>query len=141
MEPTKPASEEPTASSPIDYRKGPTYRNEYANNAFLEPSTWDLKINFGQLDQSIAPNVVIQHTGITLPWNQVKVLSYFLQLHLLSYEQQNGRVTMGKNIIKPVPPPDKATAPNFAKAMGAYKAFKKLYDEFLAANPEAAPDE
>ncbi len=141
MEPTKPAPEEPTASEPIDYRKTATFRNEYANNAFLEPSVWDLKINFGQLEQSIGPNVVVQHTGISMPWNQVKVFSYFLRLHVLAYEQENGRIRMAKNIIRPVPIPDKKTAKNFSKAMERHKIIMQLYEDFMAANPEAKPEE
>ncbi len=141
MEPTTPAPEEPTASSPIDYRKTPTFKNEYANNVFLEPSVWDLKLNFGQLEQSIAPNVVAQHTGISMPWNQVKVFSYFLQLHLLAYEQENGRIRVAKNIVKPVLAPDKKTTKNFPEAMEKHRAIMKLYEDFMAANPEAHPGE
>ncbi|MGB2607143.1 MAG: hypothetical protein WBC78_26295, partial [Candidatus Sulfotelmatobacter sp.] len=73
--------------------------------------------------------------------NQVKVFSYFLQLHLLAYEQENGRIRVAKNIVKPVLAPDKKTTKNFPEAMEKHRAIMKLYEDFMAANPEAHPGE
>ncbi len=137
--PLKPTSETQEASTPreIDYRKSDSYRNEYANNTFLEHSAWDLKFNFGQLDQSIGPTAVIQHTGISMPWNQVKILVYFLQIHLATYETLNGRIKIPRDVITPLPMPDKETIKNYPNSMDIYKAMNKIYEEFMAANPEA----
>jgi hypothetical protein len=131
--------EPPTGSSvpPIDYRKTENFRNEYANNIFLEPTAWELKFNFGQTDQSLGLNVITQHTGIAIAWNQVKVLAYFLQIHLAAYETVNGRIKIPKNVINPATPPDKETVTKEPQTVELYKAMIKVYDEFMAANPEA----
>jgi hypothetical protein len=38
--------------------KSEDFREVYANQVSFEPSTWDLKINFGLLDQSTTPHTV-----------------------------------------------------------------------------------
>jgi len=130
--PAKPPSED------VNYQRSESYRNEYANNTFLEHSAWDLKFNFGQLDQSIGPNVVVQHTGITMPWLQVKVLLYFLQIHLATYETLNGRIKVPGGVINPVSSPDKEMAQDYPSSVDIYKVMNKIYEDFMAANPEAA---
>ena len=67
---------------------------EYANNVHFEPSAWDLKIIFGQLDQSSGKPDVDWHTAVTLPWPQVKLLAYYLQVALFSYETENGKINI-----------------------------------------------
>jgi hypothetical protein len=97
----------------------------YANYSHIESSIWDAKILFGQTDQAMGNTVPI-NSAVTLPWPQLKVLSYFLSVHVLAYETDNGRIVIPQGII---PPP----SPN--------ATFKELYDKFIAANPEAAPKE
>jgi hypothetical protein len=98
----------------------------YANYCHLESSLWDIRINFGQTDQSLGANTVPINTAVTLPWPQLKVLSYFLRVHLAGYEADNGRIKIPPGIV-PEPSP---TA-----------VFREIYDEFIATNPEAAPKE
>ena len=130
----KPESEK---TPPIDFRKTEPFLREYSNHVLLENSAWDLKLTFGQTDQSISPMTVVQHSAITMPWSQVKVLTYFLQFHLLAHEAMLGHVPVPQNTIPAVPPPDKDTAEQFPNAVELNKALCKLRDEFMAANPEA----
>jgi hypothetical protein len=104
----------------------------------METSTWDMKLIFGELDQSLGPQLVVQHTAITIPWTYVKILGYLLQLHLVQHENTNGRVLVPKGIITPIPTGkpkelDNVSDENFAVA-------RKLYEEFISANPEAVPE-
>jgi hypothetical protein len=130
----------PTTQSAIEYTRIDDFVSRYANNTFLESSLWDLKIVFGQNDQNVGQNAVVQHTAITLSWAQVKVLSYFLQANLLSHETVNGRVKLSSSLISPLPDelPRDAIEQN-PKAREIHAAVKSLYDGFIAANPEAAP--
>src|ERR1700680_2074736 len=94
--------EDKITKSAIDYRKTDDFAAGYANNVFLEGSLWDLKLVFGQNDQQIGQNAVVQHTAITIPWPQIKVLTYFLQNHLAAHEIANGRLIIPPNVIPPV---------------------------------------
>jgi hypothetical protein len=117
---------EPAVSVPaaeiVRQRTG-DFVNRYANYSHIESSVWDSKIIFGQTDLPMG-NTVPVHTAVTLPWPQLKVLSYFLSVHIAGYEADNGRIKVPSGIIPTLPP----TSP-----------FWKLYEEFMATNPEAGP--
>jgi hypothetical protein len=127
-----PAPKQPV--SQITYKQDENFFGEYANNIRFEGSNWDLKLMFGELDQSGAPNVVTQKFSVTVPWAQVKVMHYFLSLHLLSHEADYGRLVIPAGIIAPWP----KEVPEGAKP-DVWKEAAKLYEAFIAENPEAAP--
>ncbi len=79
----------------------------YANNTFLEPSVWDLKIFFGQWYSKPG---VDWHTAVVLPWAQVKLLSHYLQVNLAVYEAQNGTVHIPPSTAPTAPPPEGSTS-------------------------------
>jgi hypothetical protein len=130
----------PISKSQIEFSKSTDFNSAYANNVALESSFWDLKLIFGQNDPQIGPQAVVQHTAITLPWNQAKVLKYFLDSNIAGYEAVNGRIVLAPGIIPPVPaePPREFIKEN-PKAEEIYAAIKENYDAFIAANPDAAP--
>jgi hypothetical protein len=128
------------AKSGVQYRRIAEFAEEYANNTLFETSNWDMKIIFGQLDQSLGPNVVLQHTAITMPWPQVKVLVYFLSLNLLFHEARAGRVQILAGLV----PDMSQRMPKELREEGitseeTWRAAQKLYEDFIAANPEADP--
>jgi hypothetical protein len=125
--------------SAIEYSKADDFATAYANNVFFESSLWDLRLIFGQNDQQISLNAVVQHTAITMPWPQVKLMTYFMETCLLAHEIQNGRIQIPPNLIPPVPaePPKELQTPTL---LAIHKAFKAHYDTFIAATPEAAPE-
>src|ERR1039458_2007984 len=87
----------------VVHKRGENFIDRYANNVFFESSAWDLKLIFGSVDQSIAPNHVTQHTGMSLSWAQVKVLIFLLRFQLLSHEARLGRVRLPAGIVNPIP--------------------------------------
>ena len=115
-------------STSLDHRKGEEFARYYANNVYFESNAWDLTIKFGQSDPSQGPNVIVQHAAVTLPWPQIKVMLYFLQLHFMAYEADHGRCKVPKGVI-PAPP----------SGADSGSMFRQFYDDFIAANPEAAP--
>lgn len=129
---TQESSEEKKKEG-ITYTKADDFRSEYANNSFFQFSNWDLKIIFGELDQSKGPNDVIQKVAITLPWPQAKVLHYYLTLNLMTQENLNQRIVIPAGIISAFPdePPQGTDPKTFRKA-------KEFYDKFIEENPEAA---
>jgi hypothetical protein len=123
----------------IDFSKSQDFANTYANNVFFESSFWDLRMIFGQNDQQLGLNAVVQHTAVTIPWPQVKVMKYFLDSHLLTYETQNGRIHIPPNIIPAVPDElPKEVEELDPKAREIWDAVKATYDSFIKANPEAS---
>jgi hypothetical protein len=126
--------------SAIEFSRATDFANVYANNVLFESSLWDLRLIFGQNDQQISQNAVVQHTAITIPWPQVKVMKYFLESQLISHEIQNGRVQIPPNVIPPVPnEPPKEILKLDPKMPEIFAALKANYEAFIAANPEAYP--
>jgi hypothetical protein len=128
---------DPKESAPVattQYQRIEDFYEAYANNVLLEQSVWDLKLIFGQLDQSGGKTATIQlHTAITLPWAQAKILSYWLRGHLDAYEITNGKIPIPSSII-----PSELTAPSEEikksepNAERIYALFNKLRNELVA---------
>ena len=134
----KSDSKEP-AQPRLDLRREEDFTLKYANHIATEPNGWDVKLIFGRVDLSAGPNVVFQHSAVSLPWPTVKSLIYLLQLQLIAYEGTNGHVPFPWGGILEVPRslPDKL-ARSVPNAEAIHGRILKLYDEFMAANPEAA---
>ena len=95
----------------------------YANHVRFEASSWDFKLLFGQLQQHGGQTQIEWRTAMTLPWRQVKLMSYFLQLNLALYELENGKIQLPKNIM---PEPLVATGEHAEKIN---RFATKLFDE------------
>jgi hypothetical protein len=129
-----------TPQPAIEYSRVDDFVSAYANNVFFESSLWDLKLIFGQNDQHVSSNAVVQHTSITLPWPQVKLMMYLMGNNLLAHEIQNGRVHLAPNLITPLPDaPEPELLARIPKLLEIHAAFKAKYEAFLIENPEAAP--
>ncbi len=126
---------------PIDARRDPEdFATRYANNALFESTIWDLKITFGQTDIVQGPNVVVQHTAITIPWNYAKIFAYLIQAQIAAQEAEFGHIPVPSNILNaPLDklPDEMAATVKHPKEQVA--AIQKLWKEFLADNPEAKP--
>ena len=112
-----------TSGADIVRQRTADFIARYANYSHIESSLWDGKILFGQTDQ-ILGNTVPIHTAVTFPWPQLKVLAYFMSVHVAAYEADNGRIKIPPGIVPEA---------------SSNSAFREIYDEFIAENPEAAP--
>jgi hypothetical protein len=84
------------------------FASRYANHVWYELSEWDMKLIFGQVDQGAGAGgarVVDQHTAITIPWMQAKLMIYFLQINLAIHEGLSGKVGIPKVLFPPEPDP------------------------------------
>jgi hypothetical protein len=114
------------------YEKAPNFTTTYANSIILESSAWDLKLIFGQLDQSTVPHTVKQHLAVTIPWTQAKLLVFFLQAHVKGEELQDGKIYIRpelRPIEMPAPTEEQASDPSF---MQFYEFLTKLREQFIA---------
>jgi hypothetical protein len=118
--------------SAIVYKRVEDFEHSYANNVQLLSSNWDLQLLFGELDQADGPNVIQQHTAITLPWAQVKVLLYFLKQHVDGHEAEFGRIKIPPRIVPPVPDERPKTVNE-----DVWKQLQDNYEKFIKANPES----
>ena len=109
------------------------FSSAYANQVRFEPSSWDLKFVFGQLDQGSGAPSTEWHTAMTIPWAQAKLGLYFLQVHVAVYEHVFGKIAIPWDGIPPppVPPTDEEAEQNPNKR-AAYEIMQKLYDQFRA---------
>jgi len=103
--PEDKTSQSPTATESFVERHE-DFTSLYANNVQFEVSTWDLKMVFGELDQSDPPgkSKVIQHTAMTVTWLQAKIMAYYLNANILLHEADYGKIQIPAN-LHPVPLP------------------------------------
>jgi uncharacterized protein DUF3467 len=116
----------------IKLERTDSFFSTYANNAYFESSTWDLKIIFGQLDQSSTPNSIKQNVAVSLPWAQAKIMVYYLRLHIAAEEIADGKIHIRPDVMPtepPAPTPEQASDPTFMKL---YEFATKLRQEFIA---------
>jgi uncharacterized protein DUF3467 len=134
-------SADETTSRGSDKRRSEDFVNRYANNVFLESSAWDLKFIFGQLELNLEPGkeIIIQHSGIALPWPQVKMLAYLMQVHIAMHEARIGKINVPEGLIYKVKgemPPD--FAEQFTREPEAlWSKLRAMYDAFIEENPES----
>ncbi len=106
------------------------FTEDYANNVFFESSVWDLKILFGNLDQSSSEVLVIRrHTAISIPWLQARLMSYFLHLNVSIHEHSNGSEPMPKRLLPPPPTPPIGELANDPTALAAYEDYLQIYKQ------------
>jgi hypothetical protein len=111
------------------------FQSRYANNVQMEQSAFDLKLVFGQLDQSRGSLRVEQHTAITLSWTQAKLMLYYLQLNITGYEFDNGKISIRKDLIPPPVPsltPEQENDPHFLQLV---ELFRILREQFVSNLP------
>lgn len=89
------------ASTALTLKRTPDYSERYANNVRVESSVWDMRLVLGVLDQSTAPATVNIHSALNMPWQQAKLVAYFLQLHVLFHERANGSIKLPSGIMPP----------------------------------------
>ena len=118
------------------FQRVENFYTDYANNVYLESSVWDLKIIFGQLDQSVSPPVTEQRSAITIPWIQAKILNYLLAGHIMGHETVTGKIVVPSAVVPPElsPPTEEAKKadPNLQKF---YDEMKKLREQFFGTTP------
>ena len=59
-----------------------------------------MKLIFGQLDQSVTPNVVRQHLAVTIPWPQAKLALFWLRAQVEMAEATvNAKIPLRKDLL------------------------------------------
>lgn len=79
----------------------------YANNVTLEANAMDLKMVFGEID--LGKQLVEQHTSVTIPWVQAKIIAYYLAVFIAQQEAVNGKIRIPAGVL-----PDLVAVPDDA---------------------------
>ncbi len=118
----------------LKYDRADNFIATYANNAFFEASAWDLKIIFGQLDQSSGSIVVKQNVSVTIPWAQAKLALFWLRMQVEAMEVSTGKILLRKDLLPPELPPLTAEQENDPAAKQFHESYMKAREEFIAKN-------
>lgn len=105
--------------------------NLYANNFQIEQTAFDLRINLGELagDNS---HYVEQRASLTIPWVTAKMLIYYLQVHIASFELVNGKIQIRSDLIpKPIEEPPQGQE-NDAQIRELFKTMEELRQKFVS---------
>lgn len=120
-----------------EFRRDVDFVARYANNIQFETNPFDLKLTFGIMDLNsaaeIPPKVFIdQHTSMNISWPEVKLLLYFLQLHIAGYEKENGKIKIPVGAMPPEPPT--MVPPQFdnPQAQAYFEMIRRMRAEFIA---------
>lgn len=117
----------------LTYERMEDFFEVYANNIFYETSSWDLKLIFGQLDQSEGKAKVAQHTAVTVPWPLAKLMVYWLRGQIEAHELVNGKIRMPPPVVpSPLPPLTEELRKSDPNAEAVYAIFNRLQAEFKA---------
>ncbi len=126
------SSQEAASPSPLQLKRDEDFVSLYANNVRFESSVWDLKLIFGQLDQSTGGEVIELHTAITMPWAAVKIMLHYLRLNIALHELENGKVKINPRLFPTPPPPLTPEMESNELTMKGREIAYKLRDEFIA---------
>lgn len=106
----------------------------YANNSSFEISVWDLKIIFGQLDQSSGSAEVDWHTAVTMPWAAAKIACYYLRANIAIQEARIGPIRIPQEVLPPPPNSPSGDTKDNPTAIAVYEQLKKMHDELVEDN-------
>jgi hypothetical protein len=119
--------------TPSGLQRVDEFYTDYANNVYLESSFWDLKLIFGQLDQSISPPITEQSGAVTIPWTQAKIFNYLLTAHIQWHEMANGPIVLSAAVLPPLPtPPNEEAKKQDPNVQKFYEYMLKLREQFFA---------
>ena len=124
--------QEPQQSG-LQLKRNEDFESLYANNVRFESSVWDLKLLFGELDQSTGKDVIELHTAITLPWTTAKLMLYFLQLNIAFHELEAGKIWINPRVCPGSPPPLTPEQENNGLMKATRELALKMHAEFIAA--------
>jgi hypothetical protein len=99
-----------------------------------------MKLTFGQLDQN-PKDEIVEHTAITIPWPQVKILAYLLRVHLISTEANLGRIHLPINAVKEISESIPDDFKGLPKGEAVWKKLRENYVKLVTENPEILGEE
>ena len=96
----------PTAvpANAVVVRKRTDFIDRYASNVQFDQNIWGMRILFGEFRKEQTGPIIEQHTGITMPWAAIKLLTAYLEVNLVAHENSFGIVNLPDYLLPPLPP-------------------------------------
>ncbi len=105
------------------------FESWYSNNIQFQPSEWDLRMTFGEVD--FANWAVQQHTAMTVSWLQAKIMHHFLTVQLAIHELSHGKIPVPASVFPPEPQPPEGILADDPGSQQIYELIKKLRERFI----------
>lgn len=123
----------------VTTRKVEDFASLYANNTRFESSVWDLKILFGELNQSEGADkpVIELHTAMTIAWPTAKIMAYFLVMNCVFQQANTGPIRIPPHALPARPNPSDAIWAGTDTNLVNYLAW--VHDQFFGAAPYVPP--
>jgi hypothetical protein len=122
-----------TTTPPTQFERTEHFIASYANSIIFEPSGWDLKLIFGQLDQVSSTTLVKQHLAVTIPWPQAKLALFWLRLQVEVAEiQARAKIPIRQDLLPPELPPLTSEEKNDPATSEFYELYHNIREQFLA---------
>ena len=129
------ATDKPTVPE-VTFELADEVYEAYANNVYYESSSWDLKLIFGQMDQTGNKVRIIQHSAITLPWPLIKLMVYWLKGQIEAHELVNGKIRVPPPVIPPTVTLTEELKKSDPNTEVVFAIFNRLREEFIASLKE-----
>jgi hypothetical protein len=121
------------SDSPLKAVRGEDFVNLYANHLISDSTAWDMKLTFGQFEETDGKTVIRQKAAINLPFGLAKLAIYWMQIAIIAHEIETGRkVNIRQNMRPPAPPEPSSELANDPTVTEYYNVVKKLYEDFIA---------
>jgi hypothetical protein len=118
-------------------RRDPNFVSLYANNVVVESTAFDMKLVFGVIDlRNPLDPAVDQQAGVNLSWPEVKLLLYWMKVHLAAHEGENGKVKLPASVLPGEIPPNPPPPFDNAKGREAFELMRRMRAEFIASLSE-----
>lgn len=124
-------AEETSITPALNVTRTDDFVSLYANNIQFEQSAFDLKLVLGELDQPSGNVRVKQHSSVTIPWAQAKLLVYYLQVHIAAYEFQMGKIKIRQDLVPP-PIPISSEQKDDPKMKVFYELISNIREQFVS---------
>jgi hypothetical protein len=123
-------------SSSPQFVRTDEFSYHYANSIVYESTAWDLKIIFGQFEQtSFNPptGVVKQRLAVTVPWPQAKLALFWLRVQVEAAELAvNAKIPIRPDLLPAELPALTAEEEKDPRAPEFHELYRRLREEFLA---------
>lgn len=127
-----PEKKQEPAQKDLAQQRVEGFQSIYANSVVFEPSAWDLKLIFGQLDQSVEPAATRQSVSVTISWQQAKLALFWLRVQVQAMEDQLKTRIPIREDIQPAPLPEMtAEQKKLPEAKKFHDWYAKVRKEFL----------
>lgn len=123
------------AAPPTEFKRKENFASVYANNVRYESSVWDLKMILGELDQKDPGNLIVeQHTAVTIPWIQIKLMIYYLGINLKFHETAQGKIKIPVSVLPPELGPIPPNLENDPGTRANYEFARELREKLIASS-------